>query len=135
MTEKEAQTLVDSSLKRYKLERRNKELRILGNNLKWIAVPNVVLMCLSVPVAIWVNDLHFPVVLHTMATTAGAVGATFTTLGEKFNVLSQIESEEINDKINYLKQVKNELKNNVNRFKNTDIDKFDEEIENHMKKS
>ncbi len=135
MTEKEAQTLVDSSLKRYKLERRNNELRILGNNLKWIGIPNLVMLCLSVPIAIWVNDSVFPIVVHTMATLGGATGATIGTLVEKTNVYNWLEKEKRNAKIDYLKQVKNELNNNVNRFKNTDIDKFDETIENSVKKS
>lgn len=98
MDTKEAKTLVDSTLKKYKLERRRREtVHVVGPIAGSLVGSNLITLVITIPA--------------------------------KYN-----PDYKLKEKIDMLKQLKNELKNGVNRFEKIDVSDFDDELEKQFTK-
>ena len=99
MDTKEAKTLVNSTLKTYKLKKRRKTVHVVGPIAGLLVGSNLITLAITIPATNEYNPDY-----------------------------------KLKEKIDMLKQLKNELKNGVNRFENIDVSNFNNELENQFKK-
>ena len=99
MDTKEAKTLVNSTLKTYKLEKRRETVHVVGPIAGLLVGSNLITLAITIPATNEYNPDY-----------------------------------KLKEKIDMLKQLKNELKNGVNRFENIDVSNFNNELENQFKK-
>ena len=128
MDTKEAKTLVISTLKTYKLEKRRETVHVVGPIAGLLVGSNLITLAITIPATIAGVGSEVTIITHTTMTLIAGIGLTFYFFNE-YN-----PDYKLKEKIDMLKQLKNELKNGVNRFENIDVSNFNNELENQFKK-
>ena len=120
MTNNEAKVLVNSSLKKYKLQRTNEVFKgVVLPSLLMVGVSN-----LCVPLISSFNPVAVDsVVYHSTVTAVGIINAIICTR------MTYTSNKDLKERINTLKKLKYELEKNVNRFESVNIEDFDKELE------
>ena len=125
MNKAEAKTLVNSTLKKYKLEKRRETIHLVGPIAGMLVGGNLIMSFISIPF----GSITEIIVAHSSITV-------FSGILSGIYFLNEYDPDyELKEKIDILKQLKYELKNNVNRFENVDIANFNNELENQFKKT
>ena len=126
MNTKEAKTLINSKLKKYKLHKTKEYLALASSTTAFLA-------CFSAPMAMMTMKsiesnvpIALPIFFDTMFVTHAAL------MG--FCVYYCISDRSIKERIQLLKMIQKELKSGVNRFESVNEVNFDDELENQFKK-
>ena len=124
----DAKESVNFYMKKYKLQKGKENLKLVKPIAGMLVGSNLAMLPITLPVIIYSGEIAITVFIHVAATTIGAFSSGV------YLISGYTANTELNSKIDTLKELKEELKNNINRFENVDPDGFSYELENQFEK-